>query len=162
MNIREGMRRIAVVLGVIGGLVGLVMAGVVVSGTIDDAWQHFQYSRLISSAAIQDKLGHLDWFAQHRYESDHLDIAEGGILRVHFGDGVGIENHRIYIATLEHIDSIETTDGTIVYRSKKSSAFRWIGSMLALLVFPVIGYLLPTRTAKLLVWVGDGFVKTTA
>ena len=92
MNIREGVRRIGIILGAAGAVCGLVLASAIVLKEVQNAWTHHEFMNLASSAAIRQRLANWDWFDRNAPPDSNggltIDIGEGGVARVHLADGI--------------------------------------------------------------------------
>jgi hypothetical protein len=86
-NLREGVRRIGIILGALGAVCGLVLASPIIFKDVQDARTHHEFVNLASSPAIRHKLDNLDWFEKNAPPDSNggltIEIGERGIARVH-------------------------------------------------------------------------------
>jgi hypothetical protein len=153
MNAREGFRRIGLLLGIIGAIVGIAGAWATFNGLI---WQHnrnvqFQkdaseYWRVVTKVRSNFDYGKfVDWFraADAEYQSERQALADIGISNV--------------VIKETHISSFTLTDGTYLIEHP-ISAFDCLWP----LTLPFIGFLVPWGTIKIIFWVISGFTHKTS
>jgi hypothetical protein len=154
MNIKEGSRRLAIVLGGLGAIVG-AFAGY---QTVREVWEartaQARFESFADSSAIKKDQSDLldtvrkDWFARNARPQDRkklatLDESEHGI---------GVERFTIDSST-GSITSIELSTGELLQNTKKPSRVNY----LILPGYLVIGFLVPWCTIRILAWIIAGF-----
>ncbi len=172
MNIKEGLRRLGIVLGALGGVVG-VMAGY--TGA-QDLWNHRaahkKFQSLMASTTMlkvakvenqpEAKPGPWDEYSTRRTAKlSDIDITDsqderGGryLLKAHpllAGNHDGINS--IHLDRARIVSSIELTTGEWVHKTEPP----YIQSYFGVLLYPILGFLLPWGAVRVLIWVGIGF-----
>jgi len=153
MNAREGMRRLGIVLGVLGGAVG-AFAGYT---SARDVWNartaHNRFELLVASPVIQKDRKELmdaiqkDWFARNAPPDERKRMAsleEKGV--------GGVERFTVEPST-GAITSIELSTGESIQRTDPPTLLAYM----ALPLYPLIGFMVPWGAIRLLTWIGAGF-----
>lgn len=154
MNVREGMRRVGIVLGVLGGAAGAF------AGFVDarDVWNarsaSNRFESLATSQAVENERRDLwdamqkDWFTQNAPPEERKNLArmetKGRIPGV---DGFTVE------PSAGEIVSIELSTGESVPRVNPPA----VQAYLLPFLYPLFGFLLPWAAIRVLAWVGGGF-----
>jgi hypothetical protein len=162
MNLREGTRRLALLLGLVGLIVGGFFSYLVLQSVMSQRADHQRFEGLADSSVVEqarkERFGPWDaagspiqpfdpkqpyCIADHdRNELDYSasEPNSSGIRTVHF------ENREIA--------SIDTTDGQTLYPTPAPSA--WLYLLIAL--WPVLGFFIPWGATRAIGWVAAGFV----
>jgi hypothetical protein len=168
MNLREGTRRLALLLGVVGAILGGGTTYIELHAALGQRAQHIRFEQLAAldciqrerqlirkdrSDAIQEFIAlpedrQMATLKQLPPENQNKLLAEikqrtaGGIKAIHW--------------TMDsEIESIETKDGQTIYPTPSPGA--WTYLLIAL--FPVLGFFIPWSAIRAIGWVGAGFVK---
>jgi hypothetical protein len=155
MNAREGMRRVGLVLGIVGGTIGALIA----YPTAEQLWSARAdwFARnapgLNGPVAYEPK----DKALSETPEGDALDRVAAQMLREKGGIVVLVDLDGIKEVTVDkagQVSSIELLTGESVPRAERPP----LRSYAALLLYPVIGFLVPWGIVRILYWVSAGFL----
>lgn len=166
MNLREGTRRLALLLGVIGLILGGFVSYFQLQSTMSQRANHQRFERLANSALIKKAE---NWIALPQGQRDEVmgrmtpeqkrQLAgalgfNGTSSLSHVGEinQDGIKS--IYWTTNHQVDSIETLDGQTLYSTPAPGAW----SYLLIGIFPVLGFFIPWAAVRAVGWVVAGFV----
>lgn len=181
MNAIEGMRRVGIVLGILGSIIG----GVIGYSDLQTVWSsHRKFERLQSLAVMNEvaaaiKAYQTDWFAQNAPSptftieppgwvpvvsaTRKADVSEkiadpAAEITVDVSNYEGIKS--VNADKAGTISSIQLTTGEWVHREPDSfkAHFALVARLLLPLSYPVIGFLVPWGTIRVFVWVGRGFL----
>ena len=151
MNLREGTRRLALLVGVVGAILGGFASYTELQNVLNQSEQHSKFEHLASTEVVKREreqtkvdLSHLTnptVTDSNGWESGVYPI-KSGIKTIHWGHDYGVE-------------SIETEDGQTLYPTPAPSA--WMFLLVA--VFPVLGFFIPWGAVRAIGWVGAGFVR---
>ena len=176
MNVREGMRRLGILLGVCGGILG----GFIAYSTAETLWNtgaaYRKFASLMASPAMhkvandpftpyggfevqskKNKFGDIPVAESEDREIVSEGDGNGGVylLQVHprlKGNADGIA--KVHFDASQRVASIELTTGEPVPRTEDPK----LRAYFALLAYPVFGFLLPWGGIRVFTWVGSGFV----
>lgn len=146
MNLREGTRRLALLLGVAGAIAGVFVSYLEVQSISTERANHSKFERLATSDVVeQTRKTQAGWSTVdpktgERVEWDQ-EIGKGGIKTVHW-------------TTDSAIAFIVTDDGNFVFPAPAPSVWEY----LAVALLPVLGFLIPWAVIRAIGWVGAGFV----
>jgi hypothetical protein len=183
VNLREGTRRLALLLGVMGAIAGGFASYVELQSVLNQRECHDRFERLAASEVVQQErtcrsLGYDSGCSQVKLPSDYTldkpkqgkytdadiaepsqtddfsDIAKPLPSKINAG-GIGIINWNHGKAYA--IESIETEDGQILYSTPAPN--RWLYLFAAIL--PLLGFALPWGLIRAVEWVGAGFFTST-
>lgn len=148
MNLREGTRRLALLLGVAGAAVGAFASYMELQDLLSQRTRHNQFEHLATSDVVQQERVSLHGWIRidpktgEQNDTDWVQLIDkGGIKTIHW--------------TKDHeIDSIETDDGQTLYPTDAPSA--WLYLLVAL--FPVLCFFIPWGVIRAIGWVGAGFI----
>lgn len=149
MNLREGTRRLALLLGVVGAIVCGVLSYAQLQSTMHQRADHIRFEQLANSPAIHGAVvAAKDGLAPNRDNGrvasfDMPPGTSGGIRTVNFWDP-GFK-----------IQSLEMEDGETLYPTPAPGV--WSYFLIAIL--PVFGFFVPWGAARAIGWVGAGFVQ---
>jgi hypothetical protein len=161
MNLREGTRRLALLLGVVGAILGGFFSYFQLQSTLKERAAHIRFEKLANSSVVIQ--ARIDCFPTpkgaeieggkfvppfcaisiddpHAFFYRPSESNSNGMKTVHF------ENREI--------TSIETQDGQTLYPTPAPSA--WLYLLIAL--FPILGFFIPWGAVRAIGWVGGGFV----
>ena len=149
MNLKEGTRRLALLLGVAGAIFGGFVSYLELQTVLEQRARHNRFEHLAASDVVQQEREKLnpslpDW-QRFDYElSTYSEPNRGGIKTIAWGKDFGVRY-------------LETEDGQTLYLTPAPSA--WLYLLVAL--FPVLGFFIPWGALRAIGWVGAGFVKTS-
>jgi hypothetical protein len=154
MNIREGTRRLALVVGVIGALAGLYPSFLMAPDLLRQRESHNLFQKLVSSTSVRNDVAML--------EKLRATPPGYGMIATEFGEKARNQDH---IAKINYgrsddgvhmrVDSIEMEDGSTVYNIAYPST--WL--ILICLGFPFLGFLLPWGIVMAIGWIVSGFAQ---
>jgi hypothetical protein len=152
VNLKEGTRRLALLLGAVGAILGGFVSYLELDSVMAERARHNRFEHLANSVVVQQERKTLQ--APPDFIPDlppgaklvHLPskVNQGGIKSIHWTDDYGVE-------------SIETEDGQTLYPTPVPSA--WVYLLAAL--FPVLGFFIPWGAIRAIGWVGAGFMKSS-
>lgn len=165
MNLSEGMRRLALLLGVVGAISAGFVGYMQLQTDLSQRAQHKRFEQLANSDVVQQerKLRFhtdpatgvtLDWGeafdAQgnrisdppHEFASVPSEVDKGGISAINWTKDI-------------RVASIETQDGQTLYPTQAPRAWEYL--LIALL--PMLGFFIPWGAVRAVGWVGAGFIK---
>ena len=166
MNLREGTRRLALLLGVVGAIFGGFISYSLLRETMRQRADHQRFEQLANSDLVKEarqwitlapvqrekalalmtpehrsKLATVLGFNGTPTPSDIGEIDEGGIKTIRW-----TKDHRV--------ESLETQDGQTLYPSPAPGA--WSYFLAAIL--PIFGFFIPWGVVRAIGWVTAGFV----
>jgi hypothetical protein len=171
MNAREGMRRLAIALGVAGSFTAAIFG----YQNARDVWNarsaHKRFESLVTTSAIQKDLKELvDTIQKGRSKNlstlsdEQLQVYKNLLENTPPGErqklarldrkasGDGIDQFTVDPST-STITSIQLSTGELLSRTPPPTLMAWI----VLPLYPLIGFLLPWGATRVLAWVGVGF-----
>lgn len=178
MNLREGIRRLALLLGVVGAILGGIASYSELQSVLKQRARHVRFEQLANSDIVQHE--------RKAYKESDPYAAKGGGLIFKAPDdsrrwvpksqeaaalqsgGVLIDDGRTYSVETEGIkvihwtkdygiESIETGDGQTLYPTPAPTW--WTYFLLAF--FPLIGFFIPWGAVRGIGWVGAGFAESS-
>ena len=169
MNLREGTRRLALLLGIVGAIAGGYVSFLELVTILPQQARHNRFEQLANSEAAQRErkcrsLGYASGCSElppplppgHTLDKPKYTIenADGTPLASEVNKGgIGTINwNRDYV-----VESIETQDGQTFYPIPAPS--RWLYLFAAIL--PLLGFALPWGLIRAVGWVGAGFLAST-
>jgi hypothetical protein len=147
MNVKEGVRRLGILVGICGGLLGGFFANkdLQILWNIHNAHQRFE--NLMASAAMREVAkAALDtqtkeWVKERsEHSATPVGVAKDGI-------------EEVTVDRTGRICSIELSTGESVQRVEPPSPKAYLLPLL----YPFVGFLLPWGCIRVLTWVGSGF-----
>jgi hypothetical protein len=146
VNLREGTRRLALILGVVGIIVGGFASYLFLQPTLDQRARHNKFEQLATSDVVkQVRKRQAGWVS--------IDPKTGE--RIQWDQQVGKDGIKTIHWTQDNqIESIETDDGQTLYPTPAPSAWEYL--LVALL--PILGFFVPWGAVRAIGWVGAGFV----
>ncbi len=170
MNLREGTRRLALLLGAIGAILGGFASCLELQSVLNQRALHTRFEQLVNSDIVRQERKAI----QEDPTSEKQPIPEGPITVsapdgniYHFADGTDkaaairyFKRKRIGIEAIHWTDdygveSIVTRDGQTIYPTPLPAA--WTYLLIAL--FPVLGFFISWSAIRAFGWVGAGFFK---
>jgi len=167
VNLREGTRRLALLLGVLGAIAGGFASYLELQSVLSQRARHNRFEQLANSPVVQqarklcfensatpDKRPSVEWDRDGKLippycfipinderATDYTpsELNSGGIKTVHFQN--------------REVASIEPQDGQTIYPTPAPSA--WLYLLIALL--PFLGFIIPWGTVRSIGWVAAGF-----
>jgi hypothetical protein len=146
MNLREGTRRLALLLGVVGAIAGLFVSYLEVQSISTEKANHAKFERLATSDVVeQTRKTQAGWSTidpktGERVEWDQ-EIGKGGIKTIHW-------------TTDSAIAFIVTDDGNFVFLTAAPSVWEY----LLVVFYPILGFVIPYGLVRAVGWVAVGFV----
>ena len=149
MNLKEGTRRLALVIGVLGVILGGYVSFLEILEVRSKLDRHHNFERLVALDPVQHICkDHKEDKQTGDWEVVSVEPNCCGIKKIVF------DNEHVWKDT-SGIYSIETQDGQTLYPSPAPSIWEYFLIVLA----PAIGFLLPWGTIRAVGWVGVGFVQ---
>ena len=160
MNLREGTRRLALLLGVIGAILGGFVSYFQLQPTLKERAAHIRFEQLANSSVLIQ--ARMDCFPSPKgaeieggkfvppYCAISIDDPHAFIYTPSESNSNGMET--VHFENRE-ITSIETQDGQTLYPTPAPGA--WSYYMIAIL--PLAGFFIPWGAIRAIGWVGTGF-----
>lgn len=144
VNLGEGTRRLALVLGLVGVIFGGLYSYSKLQAVLNQREWHNRFERLASADEVKKLRASLGKpsIDSPGWNVAAVEVHEQGIKAVHLTGNYGIE-------------SIETEDGQTLYPTAAPSA--WANLLVA--IFPVLGFLIPWSSVHAIRWVVAGFAE---
>jgi hypothetical protein len=152
MNLKEGTRRLALLLGVVGAIAGGFVSYLELQTTLEQRARHNRFEQLANSPVVQQERVRLMALTnQHRATAcDILGAKLDCYSSQVSGDGIGMidwnSGYKVY--------SIETQDGQTLYSTLAPEAWQY----LFVVFLPILGFVFPWGTVRAIGWVGGGFI----
>jgi hypothetical protein len=146
MNVREGLRRIGLALGIVGGVSGAILGMVSASDTWESRTAAENFQRLLNRPAVirviewateAERVNPPGWnpaFTEHAIAVDDIEVK---VLTWRYGE----------------VESLQLTTGEHVGKSISQSPSNYLFAALC----PVIGFTAPWGMARVLSWILTGF-----
>jgi hypothetical protein len=150
MNLREGTRRLALLLGAAGAIIGGVFAYAQLQSTMRQRADHKQFEQLANSDAVQqDRKDFLaGWVSIDSKTGERIQwdqqVDKDGIKTIHWTKD-------------NEIESIETEDGQTLYPTPAPGV--WSYFLIAIL--PMLGFFIPWGVVRAIGWTLAGFIQPT-
>jgi hypothetical protein len=153
MNLREGTRRLALVLGVVGAILCGVLSYAQLQSTLSERADHQKFEKLANSpTAVQ---AHKEVRMPGPWDKyDALAFKAGGTFGTDVNDG-GIK--KIFWNRKYRIASLETEDGRTLYPTPAPGLWSYV----LIGILPLLGFLIPWGVVRSLGWVVTGFLQQT-
>jgi hypothetical protein len=154
MNVKEGMRRLSIVLGVLGGTAGAFAGFTGAKDLLKARAAYKRFDSLTASPGMQKDRKELmgavqqDWFARNAPPEERkkmVSLEQKGRID-------GVDQFTVDPST-GNIVSIELSTGETVERTQVPQPKAY----LFLLLYPTLGFLVPWGAVRVLTWVGSGF-----
>jgi hypothetical protein len=142
MNMKEGFRRVGLILGLAGMIGGAIVAYWMFLDVLEQRTKSRAFFELMNSPAVKDALatfGTGDPNDGIMLSTEHQDVST---LRFGSMDGVHTE-----------VTALEMKGGEVLYRRDPPSGFWYVLPFL----LPMCGFAIPWALMRILVWVGSGF-----
>lgn len=146
MNLSEGTRRLALLLGVIGAILGGFASYLELQTVLDQRVCHNEFERLANSQVVQQERKTL----QEKTSSRSGSVPDWAFW------GTAVNNGEIKTICWRdkwEVDSIYTVDGKTLSSTPAPSAWLY----LLVILFPVLGFFVPWGAIRAIGWVGAGF-----
>jgi hypothetical protein len=132
MNLREGTRRLALLLGAVGAILGGYVSYLELQTVLNQRASHNKFEQLAVSEVVKqaskiDNNGKYSVYPPNPYE-----VNKGGVKAIDWTDYPGSD-------AFENVESIVTEDGQTLYPISAPS--RWLYLLVA--IFPIIGFFHP-------------------
>ena len=173
MNLKEGTRRLALLLGVVGAVLGGFGAYLELQSVFEQRASYAEFERLANSEVVQHERkmmksesegrilfkapdGSERWV--HKDEKDAA-IRFGGVV---IDDGETATLNRGGIKAIHwsndyRIEEIDTQGGQYLFPTP--APFAWLYCLIVLL--PILGFLIPWGAVRAIGWVGTGFAESS-
>jgi hypothetical protein len=148
VNLREGTRRLAMLLGMAGVIVGGLASYVELQAALEQRARRNRFEGLVNSDVVRQerKDQAAGWVPidpkTGERTTDQL-VNKGGIKTIRWTE----ENE---------VESIETVDGEYLFPTPAPSA----GTYLLVPLLPILGFLIPWGAIRAIGWVGVGFTQS--
>ncbi len=167
MNLKEGTRRLAMLLGVVGAILGGVVSYMELQTVLSQRERHNKFERLANSEVVQDErkcrlLGYTSGcsmiqlppgatLVKQKYTIEKSDgtpltseLSKGGIGKIHWARDYSVE-------------SIETEENDYLYPGPAPDRWEYV----FIVFFPILGFLIPWGAVRAIGWVGAGFIQSS-
>ena len=146
MNLKEGTRRLALLLGVAGAILGGFASYLELQSVMDQRARHNRFEQLANSDVVQqERKSQAGWVSIDPQSGERTpweqQVGKGGIKTIHWTQD-------------NQIESIETQDGQYLFSTPAPSA----SSYLLIAFFPILGFFIPWGAVRAIGWVAAGFV----
>jgi hypothetical protein len=160
MNLREGTRRLALLLGAVGAIVGGFASYSELQSIKEQRASHIKFEQLASSPVSRQAReslenacadGHTDKQCGDEKYAPMTEVKSGEIKTIYWSkkDSVGKINYQVSL--------IQTEDGQNLFPTSAPSA--WNNLLIAL--FPILGFFIPWGAVCAIGWVGAGFIQSS-
>jgi hypothetical protein len=163
VNLREGTRRLALLLGVAGAILGGFVSYFQLQSTMRQRADHQRWAQLANSDAVKQAKPNPDdliaefmtlpkaergqLFEQLAPEKQHALLAQ---IKARRKDGIKTINWN----KSDGVESIETEDGQTLYPAPAPGAWSYV----VIALFPLLGFFIPWGAVRAIGWVGAGFI----
>ena len=159
MNLREGTRRLALLVGLLGAIACGVLSYAQLQTDLQQRADHQRFERLANSSVVEEARkacfgpsGEAPWVkyqtfcSSPSYDAQEFDYTppesnNAGIKAVHF------EKRKL--------DSIDTQDGQRLYQMEAPGPWSYV----LIAIFPVFGFFIPWIAVRSIGWVLAGFIQ---
>jgi hypothetical protein len=159
MNLREGTRRLALLLGVVGAICGGFASYLELQEVLSQKARHNKFEQLTASDVVrQERKRILDAEKQGTYtDCDLFPVDTHPYKKLDCFDSVVNRDGIKAVAwnTDYEVYSIETLDGQTLCPTPAPAALLY----LLVALFPVLGFLIPWGAIRAIGWVGAGFAQ---
>ncbi len=162
MNLREGTRRLALLLGVVGAVLCGFFSYFLLQSTLEQSADHRRFEQLANSDAVQQERylrftkGQTGDIPNAKPDDPYAGSAQsqGGkyVWPSEVNKG-GIK--KIYWTVGPSVSSIETTDGQTIYPTPAPGARSYV----LIATLPLLGFFIPWGVTRAIGWVVAGFVQ---
>lgn len=147
MNLKEGTRRLALLLGVVGAILGGYASYVELQTVLSQRALHNRFEQLSTSDIVkQERKSLAGWVSIDPKTGERTQwdqqVNKGGIKTIHWTED-------------NQIESIVPEDGLALYPTPAPAA----GTYLLIALFPFLGFFIPWGAIRAIGWVGAGFVQ---
>ena len=147
MNLREGTRRLALLLGTAGAIACGFLSYAQLQSMLHQRADHQRFERLANSELVlQERKSQAGWTTVNPKTGDADDwyqlIDKGGISTIHWSKD-------------NEIESIETREGQTLYPTPAPGVWSYV----LIAILPLLGFFIPWGAVRAIGWVGAGFVQ---
>lgn len=151
MNLKEGTRRLALLLGVVGVIFGGFVGYMQLQSVLGQRARHVKFEQLANSDVVRqeskDVRSHPGWLVSAYPPDPSCNdncsvIQKSGIKMIHWTPNYGVE-------------SIETEDGQTLYPTPAPGWWAYV----LIAILPVLGFFIPWGAVRAIGWVVTGFVQ---
>jgi hypothetical protein len=165
MNLKEGTRRLALLLGVVGAILGGFASYIELQSLIRQRADHMRFEQLTNSDAVKQAKPQSDdpisefmglprdkqLAALQQLPPENQDRLLAQI-KARRKDGI-----KTILWTKDNgVESIETQDGQTLYPTPTPAGWTYLLTAL----FPILGFLIPWGAVRAIGWVGAGFAES--
>jgi hypothetical protein len=149
VNLREGTRRLALLLGVAGAIAGGFASYLELQTLTSQRARHDRFEIQANSDAVQqDRKDFLaGWVSIDHKTGERIQwdqqVDKDGIKTIHWTKD-------------NEIESIETEDGQTLYPTQAPAAWQY----LFIVLVPILGFCIPWGAVRAIGWVGAGFIQS--
>lgn len=164
INVKEGVRRLALFLGAVGAVCGGFASYMELQSVIRQRTDHIRFERVENSDVVKQErnrrfpppLREFDEDTAEPISGPHNPKSESGYaVSPSEVNKEGIKN--IYWSHNLDVNSIEMDDGETLSPTPAPSAWHYA----VIVLFPVFGFLIPWGAIRAIWWVGAGFSAST-
>ena len=147
MNLGEGTRRLALLLGTVGAIVCGFLSYFLLQSTLKQRADHLRFEQLANSSVVQqERKSFGDWVPVDPQTGEQVQreqkVDKGGIQTIRWTKD-------------NEVESIETQDGQTLYPMSAPSSW----SYAAVAILPLLGFFIPWGALRAIGWVLRGFVQ---
>jgi hypothetical protein len=179
MNLKEGTRRLALLLGVVGAIAGGFASYAELQTVLSQRARHNRFEQLAASDVVQQERKILKAWTPVQETPPKIDARTGERIQpneqqtaspqqpqtdpyaaIAIPNPSDVNSGGIETINWSHdygVASIKTEDGQTLYPTAAPSASLY----LLILLFPLLGFILPWAAIRAIGWVGAGFVAST-
>ena len=153
VNLKEGTRRLALLLGVAGALLGGFASYDYLQTSLDQRARHNRFEQLAASDVVNQERKTLHSVTEYDAQGNPIQsvVNRNGIKTIFWDkDHVWNDASGIY--------SIETDDGQTLYPTPAPAAWEY----LLVVLFPLAGFVIPWGVVRAIGWVLSGFAERTS
>jgi predicted small secreted protein len=147
VNLGEGTRRLALLLGAAGAILGCLASYLELKSVLNQSARHSRFEQLAASdVVVQQRKSLAGWVSIDPKTGERIQweqrVNKGGIKTIHWTKDNGIE-------------SIETEDEQTLFPTPEPAAWEY----LLVALFPVLGFFVPWGTLCAADWARAGFIR---
>jgi hypothetical protein len=167
MNLREGTRRLALLLGAVGAILGGFVSYLELQSILNQKERHDKFERLAASEVVQQLRKSFEVPELRPSQNPapaKFDLSKGRVCPLDATDDSGCFTEvdkggikTIYWTKMFGVESIETQAGQMLYPAPTSSLWLYLFAAIS----PLLGFALPWGLIRAVGWVGAGFFAST-
>ena len=146
MNLREGTRRLALLLGVAGAIAGVFVSYLEVQSVSTERASHAKFEKFATSDVVEQlRKSQAGWHTVDPKTGERIEwdqqVGRGGIETIHWNADSAIA-------------FIVTDDGHYLFPTPAPAAWEY----LLVVLFPILGFIVPWGAVRAIGWTAAGFV----